>query len=189
VDFVSAVRSDVLRPVLTYLIPGAFALGPYLLVTAYYIPAVPRFWNEHSTAFGLIVTLIVIFVGAVIEDVGTRIELLWDRRLIRDGRDNWQDYLKLHTQDEVVGQRYLRGVLMRLKFELSMVVALPIMGAGLTWINYLYQFSSWLSFAFIVIAVAIAEGYLAWESFQSARLLHGTRQLVIDAVRSGQQTT
>ena len=185
-DFVSAVKSDVLRPVLTYVIPGAFVVGPSLIVLGHYVPQAPVFWNDHGTAFGLIAGLVVIFVGGLLETIGTRLEVLWDRLLAQrpDAKpSNWEEYLKLRVKDDIVGQRYLRNLVTRMKFELSMVLALPLSGVGLAWTNALYNVWSCLVIALIELLLLALTSYLAWESYQSAILLERTRRLVIDAVQ------
>lgn len=183
-DFSSAVKSDVLRPVLNFVVPGTFAIAPYLVIAAHYLPFVPSFWNDHSAAFSALAIVLVLFVGGLLEDFGTRLEVFWDERLnaLPNHNANWDKYLSLRIKDEIIGQRYIRNLLTRFKFELSMVFALPIMLVGLVWLNALYQVWSDTAFAGVAVIVLIVENYLLDESYQSAKLLHKTRQIVIDAV-------
>lgn len=179
-DFVSAVKSDAFAPVLTYIVPGAFAVGPYVLVLIELQPSIDRFWQTHPTIFSILMTIIVLFVGALLEELGTRLELRWDKRI---GVTNWERYLQLRVKDEIVGQRYLRIILMRMKFELSMVLAIPLMLIGLAWFNQVYPYSSWGTISWIVAFFVLVTMYLLWESYQSAVLLNTTRSLIIEAVQ------
>src|SRR5687768_6255447 len=122
-DFVSAVKNDAFGPILTYIIPGAVATAPYIGVVASYFEQVNNFGKQHPASFTIVATLVVILAGALLEEIGTRVELFWDRLI---PNPNWERYLKLHLKDDVIGQRYLRRILIRMKFELSLVAAMPI---------------------------------------------------------------
>jgi hypothetical protein len=143
-DFISAVRSDGIQPLFTYVVPGGFATAPYFLLTISYMPQVELFWDRHPAAFTIVITFVVLFTGAFLEELGTRLELIWDRRLAHRNPSNWEPYLQLKVKDEIVGQRYLRNVLMRMKFQLSMMLALPILTVGLVWLNVRLRFGSGL---------------------------------------------
>lgn len=177
-DFASAVKSDVLTPLLTYVIPGAFAVAPYVLITHHYLNQVAEFSEAHPTAYSAILILIVIAIGAVLEELGTRLELAWDKRMQLQ-LTNWEDYLKLKLKDEIIAQRYLRVKLIRMKFELSMVVALLFFLSGFTWLNFIASVWEWPSFTWMAGVTVVVIIYLAWESYESAKLLHTTRNLVI----------
>ena len=43
VDFISAFKSELFRPLATLVVPGGVAIGPYVLVAGYYFPAVITF--------------------------------------------------------------------------------------------------------------------------------------------------
>jgi hypothetical protein len=180
--FASAVKNDAFAPVLIYIVPGAVALGPYLIVTASYLDRVGQFGKDHPTAMTIIATLLVILVGALLEELATRLELRWDRST--PVPKNWTTYLQLRLQDEIIGQRYLRRLLVRMKFELSMVFAFPILGLGLAWINHLHGLWGWCAFGWIAAVLLLLTGWMTWESHQSAHLLHTTRQLIIDAAQA-----
>ncbi len=103
-------------------------------------------------------------------------------------RETWEAYLGLTLRDEIVGQRYLRTVLLRMKFELAMVPALAGGVAGLLWLNAVQHFwpfhEAWLWGGGVALIA-----YFAWESFDSARLMGATRLIVVRAVRRGQKPT
>jgi uncharacterized membrane protein YgdD (TMEM256/DUF423 family) len=172
--------------VATIVAPGAVALSPYLVVLGHYVPVVARFWTEHATAFGLIAALAVLIVGFLFDEIGALIEVHWDERLKRRYTDHavvWRVYLQLKLKDDLVGQRYLRDVLTRMKFELAMSPALLVCALGLNWINHLFgPWSRWVMIMFSG-SLAVVSGFFLWESYQSADLLTRTRRAIVDAMR------
>lgn len=127
--------------------------------------------------------------GLILENWGSRLETLWDRCLSKNGdhRQTWDAYLSLKLKDEIVGQRYLRTVLLRMKFELAMVPGLACGMAGFLWLNRVQRFwpfrERWLWIGGFIFVV-----YFAWESFDSAKLMGATRRIVVLAARGDQYT-
>jgi hypothetical protein len=184
-DVTSGLKSEILRPITTVLVPGALAVGPYVAVAGYYAPAVRTFWNDHPTAFSTIAVFCILAAGLVLEDLGSLIESkLWDPILKRrDSRwkSTWDAYRQLSLKDDAIGQRYLDTILGRLKFELSMGPSLVFLTIGVGWMNSLWQFwpcSGYASFAAFTLTLA---GYLLWESFNSTLVLAETRSLLVEA--------
>ena len=54
-DLSDPLKPDVLSPIVTLVLPGTIAVGPYTLILAHYVPAVSRFWVQHSRAFAVVV--------------------------------------------------------------------------------------------------------------------------------------
>jgi hypothetical protein len=73
----------------------------------------------------------------VSEDLGARLEQCFDKRLAKqpgyEGHlEEWFKYLRIAFDKEPVGQRYLKTLVLRLKFELGMTIAsLPFAGGAL----------------------------------------------------------
>jgi MFS family permease len=187
VDFISAFKSELFRPLATLVVPGGVAIGPYVLVAAYYFPGVASFWREHPSAFVAILVICIVAVGLIVEDLGAFIERdLWDSKLARENEyhsDHWEQYLKLKLNDEIVGQRYLRTVLTRMKFELAMVPAFFFFWCGLLWLNRLYDLWRPSRFALLSGVLLVVTIYLLLESFRSASVMSTTRGLIVEAVR------
>ena len=186
-DFVETFKSEVFRPVVTLVIPGAVAIGPYIIVTGSYVPRVRVFWDEHPSAFVAIVTIFGIAAGLILEDLGAEIEILWDSLISRNDpqhNETWKEYLKLELKDEIIGQRYLRIILTWLKFELAMFPALVIFWGGLLWINCLFHV--WTAVGFILLSIFIlgVAGYLLYSSYETAKNLGEKRKLIIEAVKA-----
>ncbi len=186
-DLIAALKSELFRPLVTLVIPGSIASGPYVLVLGYYFPRVVSFWNDHPSAFVTMVTIAILAAGLIIEDLGAFIENdFWDGKLATENADhatNWDEYLKLKTQDEIIGQRYLRTVLVRMKFELAMVPALFFFWSGLLWLNRLYDV--WRASRFVLMSgvILVLAMYMLLESYRSAAIMSNLRKLIICSVQ------
>jgi hypothetical protein len=189
-DFTSAFKSELFRPLVTLFIPGAVAAAPYFLLAGYYSAGTQKFWDEHPSTTVAVVLGCIVAAGLVLENWGSRLETLWDRLLNKNNehRETWDAYLGLTLRDEIVGQRYLRTVLLRMKFELAMVPALAGGVGGLLWLNRVQPFwpfrERWLWIGGATLIV-----YFAWESFDSARLMGATRRIVVRAARRDRHPT
>lgn len=185
-DFISAFKSELFRPLATLVVPGGVAISPYVLVAAYYFPGVISFWQDHSSAFVAILVICIVAAGLIVEDLGAFIERdFWDSKLAKaneDHSDHWEQYLKLRLNDEIVGQRYLRTILTRMKFELAMVPAFFFFWCGLLWLNRLYDLWRLSRFALLSGVILILTVYLLLESYRSASVMSTTRTLIVQAV-------
>jgi hypothetical protein len=189
-DIASCMKTEVLRPLTTLVVPSSVAVAPYILVTAYYFPATETFWGTHSIAFTAVVGVLVLAVGLILEDLGEHIEELWDFVLKdekRDPTDNWKKYLKLSIGDEYVAERYLRTIVARMKFELPMCPALLTFIIGLVWLDYLHDLWSARSIIELVVFLVIVLIYLLRQSYESARLLDDLHKHILDAVQADKQ--
>src|SRR5881394_847955 len=88
-DLISGFRSELFRPFVTLGIPGAVCIGPYIIIVGHYFPQVLIFWNDHPSAFITIIVVSIFVVGLVLEDIGARIEFIWDCWL-----DHWAATLR-----------------------------------------------------------------------------------------------
>lgn len=193
-NFAETFKSEVFRPIVTLVIPGAVAIGPYIIVAGYYVPRIQKFWDEHPSAFVAIVTIFGIAAGLVLEDIGLLIETGWDRVLDNKknkekGADsehfiNWEKYLKLELKDEIIAQRYLRIVLTWMKFELAMFPALVFLWAGLLWVNCIYNVWSELGFVLLSLFILGLASFLLYNSYLSAKNLAQKRKWIIEAVEA-----
>jgi hypothetical protein len=186
-DLTSAFKSEIFRPLVPVVVPGFVAIAPFVIVAGHYIPAIPKFWNDHDSAFVAVFSVIVLAVGLILEGLGAFIESgILDGTLGKDNPDHaaeWDEYLQLRLKDEMIAQRYLRTVLVHLKFELSMIPALALLLVGLLWIDNIYRVWSDEATLWIIGIVAALIWYLAWQSTQSAGTLARTRRLILSASR------
>jgi hypothetical protein len=73
-DVTSAFKSEIFRPLTTVVIPGAVAIGPYVILVGYYAPITFKFWDDHSAAVVATIVVAAIAVGLVLDNIGTHIE-------------------------------------------------------------------------------------------------------------------
>ena len=183
-DVTTAFKSELFRPFVTLIIPGGVATGPWLLVIDEWYPAVPQFLDHHSAAAWLCVLSAMVATGLVLENLGSNIEVYaWDRCLSKkrpSHQQNWHRYLRLNTQDQIVGQRYLRSVLIWMKFELAMVPAMAASASGLAVLQA--QHAKFGPHGWWTVVVAVVAGlYFTWASYDTAELLSETRDDVLAA--------
>jgi hypothetical protein len=185
VDPTSALKTEVFRPLTTVIVPGALALGPFMLLAMHFMPALQAFWAASPIGVAVLLAILVLSAGLILENIGGYIELLWDALLNRKDPtrpDAWRQYLSLRIQDEFIGQRYLRTVHLRFKFELAMCPALLFFGAGLVWANGVFGFWQAPASVWIYLVVLTTFLFLLYESYNSACVLGTLHQLIIEAV-------
>ena len=184
-DLSSAFKSEVFRPLVTLVIPGATALAPYVLLLRGAHQEVRNFWNDHTTSAFLITGLASVAVGLLLEGLGARIEQRWDARLERTtGKhvSTWYRYLTLTLPAEPIGQRYLRTVTLALKFELAMAVAIPVMFVGLLWWDWRNDIMSLGNAILLGLLCLLLTAYLVYESWCSAKVLGRVRAELVAAI-------
>jgi hypothetical protein len=183
-DTMSTLRADVFRSVVTILIPGLFAISPFVGMLLYWCPGMARFAEANQGTSSLLVLLAALAWGHVLEDLGAWIEKdVWDPCLKRRKRDKypnleeeWNKYLRLAFKDEPVGHEYLRTIQMRMKFELNCAVSVPFFFVGLVCFNCVADFFSCLTMLLIVAGALSVGVYLLWESYRSCGVLARVRQ-------------
>lgn len=182
-------KREVFRPFATLMVPGVIALLPYAIQLLYTYPGVQTFAQANAGASLVIGIIFALAAGLIIEDAGANIEVAWDNKLDKkkadvrkagEHTDVWRRYLALTFKDDPVGQSYLRTILIRLKFELGMVVAIPVSWAGFLWLHLTIEM--WADGSFLIASVLVAGVwvYLLYESYDSACTLGTTRKLLVD---------
>jgi len=185
-DISSTLKNEIFRPLTTIVIPGAFSIAPFLAVLIHHFPKFRQFARADSVPFLLMLLFAITAAGLVLEDIGSRIEDCWDFHLNKKypgRREFWSDYLRLKIQDEYVGQRYLRTIYTRLKFELSMFPGLSIFLIGLIWANCLTNTLAFWPMLGVIAFVLAVIAYLVYESYNSAYVL-GTLHKAISQAAS-----
>ena len=178
-DFASTFRAEVFRPVAVLIVPGAIASFPYFMLATKYFPDLATYRDTHEIPYYAISFLLVLGVGLILEDLGSLIEAeVWDEKLERDHKikDTWQKYLMLTLEKEPIGQRYLRAMVLRLKFELGCSVAFVPFLFGMAWLNVAFPLISWCAYSALAIGVTLMGAYLLWESYRGARVLATLRK-------------
>jgi hypothetical protein len=179
-EIFSAFGSEIFRPLATIVIPGAMAISAWFVVLLQRFPSFRNIAEANHTETALLLALASIASGLLVEDIGSRIESRWfDKKLVKQPDfsrhdDEWDQYLRLTFSIEPVGQRYLRTILLRFKFEMGIAVALLLSGSGLFWTSLRYP---WALFWFLV-CVALAWGLL-FEARCSHQLLSEVRHEIL----------
>ena len=184
-DIVSGLRSELFRPFAVYIVPGSIAVAPFIILSRHYFTSIATFGKEFPSLIVAIIIVSVVAAGLILEAVGARIECWLDKivnRRFPDSKMQWGEYLSLYLNDEIVGQRYLRTVVMHMKFELSCAPALVAHAIGLVWINHIDAMAfEKLSVWWVVLPILLVAVYLLWESLSSARVAAITRAIIIKA--------
>lgn len=188
-DLAAPFRPEVLRPLISVVVPGFIAISPYVLLLRHYVVEVERFLVTHPRPSSVFAAFASVTAGFIISDFGELIEVqILDRLMARRNRkhdEEWCAYLKLRLNDELVGQRFLRTKLTQFKFELAMVPALLIFWIGLLWLQFISPI--WTLVGFVLFSATLFAGtaYLAWESWLTARALGNVRKWILEAVQAG----
>lgn len=175
------------RILIQIIVPGLTAIFPYFLLFLNHHPkAKDYFYNNQSVTITAI-TLISLIAGMLLENFGGRFEVCYlDWRIQKRNSDFdviWNKYLSISYKDEPIGQRYLRNILLRLKFEISMGIAMIPMMKGLLILNYqLHIFESfYLTLLLMVLMpVTISIYLLFYEARSSSLILDKTRRLLVE---------
>ena len=183
-NFFSAFTSEVFRPLVTLLIPGAIAISTWFLALVWRFRDLQALVHDNHTEAGLVLTLAITFVGLVLEDMGARVETRWDtRKNKQDGShtDNWYAYLRTAFKADPIGRRYLRTLVLRLKFELGIAFAMLSAGLGILWLWYLG-----LTFRVVATSELLCMIFVAWgfiEGRSTHDILAKNRQNLLGTIR------
>jgi hypothetical protein len=179
----SPFKSEVFRPITGLLIPGLIAGLPYALVLGSYFPDLTDYRDKHEIVYFTIASLLVIGLGFILEDVGTELEMIFDVWLVRGKHPDlhvvWFEYLALKFNQEPVGQRYLRSLVLRLKFELSAGVSLLLSFPGIVWLSVrkdLFAPCALMVLGLVFIGIA---AYLFHQSYKGAAALANVRRVLV----------
>lgn len=139
--------------------------------------------NHTETALCLL--LVMLLVGIVIEDLGIHIESWFDQFAERSSNGehmrNWYDYLRTAYVADPVGRRYIRTVVLRLKFEFGVSLATTLAAVGILWLIWL-GVSCRLLLPFLAISVVFA-GFELFEAYTTHKLLAATRKEMLKEIK------
>lgn len=126
-DVLGAFGSEVLRPLASLVLPGAVAIIPYFVLVRLLFPSFSAMLSANSAETVFALLAICLFTGFILEDLGSWLEDRWDDRTDCPGlREDWYAYLRFAFKTEPVGHRYLRTLVLRLKFELGVLCGLLV---------------------------------------------------------------
>lgn len=183
-DISSVFKSEIFRPIVITLIPSLIGLIPFVFVLYIYFPDSKDWVSKNSGTFLIIVVLLCIAIGQVLEDLGSAIENIVWKRVRKSGNDDvqWNDFLRIHFEKEPIGMRYMRTIVLRMKFENSTVAALVLFSAGILWLWLLGFIESKVYFIGILAVTFILMLYMLYESYLSSALLKDLRANLMKGV-------
>jgi hypothetical protein len=167
----SAFTSEVFRPLVTLLLPGAIAVSTWFVGLLWQFPGLRKMAFDNHAETGLVLVLAMTFAGMALEDLDTRLETSMDRR--RDKQtgkhfENWYAYLRIAFTTDPIGRRYIRTLVLRLKFELGTAFAMLSAGAGILWLWH-----TGLSCKVAIVSLGLCIGFAVW-FFAESRTTHDT---------------
>jgi hypothetical protein len=188
-DPISGLKGEFFRPLTSVLIPGVLAASPYAAMAFKRFPEINSILSSPFWVGGIILFAGILF-GMLMENLGSRLEIILWRFCAKNAErdEEWKTYLQLKTTDEIIGQRYLRTLLTRLKFELSVVPAMICFAFGANWFNSQYGNVDGCQMAvgtFVVVLIIIYEVY---EAKCSIVLLAEIRKNILTAVNPSSVT-
>jgi hypothetical protein len=181
-------KLDVNRIILELFIPGIFSVLPFFILFINKVPSANKYFSNSEGMATLTLFILSIAAGLILEDIGSNIELyFWDRINLKkysNHKIEWEQYLELNIakNSNLIAQRYLRTILLRMKFELSFGFSLLIMSIGLLLLQNETRFCD-INFTFIfcsLIFPVVLSIFLFWESWSSSALLINTRRKIIN---------
>lgn len=182
-DIASALKPDVYRVTAIVLVPGFVAAAPWTATVFWTGLLSPDLWQTAMVPASVTVFAIVLATGFILEDLGSRLEGNWADRWLRKRAPRlmslWWRYLALHTDAEIVGQRYLRQTLIRYKFELSMVPAGVVGAVGLVTGQTLGCGLGWPRTLGVAIGLLLTSAVCFHELRAGAVLLARVRRIII----------
>ena len=181
-----AYDSRFIRFLAAVLTPGAVAAWPWLIALGLSQPQVGRWLMQASALPYTAILVVTIVAGLLLEDAGSRLEDLLERRLLH--KRAWTAYLRSNP-NSLVGHTYITSVVTRLKFELAMPFALLIGSAGVAvvafWQGVLLPDVAWPLIAISVLAA----GWLVFEARETIKLLNKTRRRVFPSAERSYPAT
>jgi len=185
----NTLRGDAFRPFATLVVPGAIGLTPWSVLAYCASPIGRDIWQVHPIATGMGLFVGSLGAGFVFENLGARIELWLDRWIVRSRPDHlaiWQRYLLLTLQPEPIGQRYLRTILLRFKFELAILASIPFHLFGWVWLAS-ETGAPTVSFVGTIIGFLVLGVWFIAEAVSSGKILGDVRRSLV--MRFGDKPT
>ena len=176
------------RILIQLLIPGMVAIFPYFVIYLNHFPADQNFLKKNSTLIVTTITILSLIAGIFLENIGSMIEVkCYDKKnaiKFTDYNATWEKFLQLNYDGkEPTGHRYIRNILMRMKFELSFGIALIPLAVGLIILDYQHVLivSCLIKvLLFYILPFGVSIYLLTKEAYDSSKVLAKIRKLLVD---------
>lgn len=177
-----SLKEDILRPIAVTLFPAAIASSPIAYAALKTFPPLGRFYEQHEATSISVLFILLIGVGFILEDLGTRVEVVIDWLLKKrhaDFDDVWDKYLRCRLDDpHPFAQGYIRRLLVRYKFELSLFCAFLIAALGTVGVAFKITGFRPLPIALLVVFL-VGAFWSVYEAYASGGLMHENRKRVL----------
>lgn len=138
-DKLTSLNLSLDRVIIQLIIPGLIAISPYFIIFLNYHTDTRHYLFTNVTITIGVLAILAIIAGLFLENFGGRIEVMWfdkiNAKVDPNHQATWEKFLQLSYTAEPVGQRYLRNIVLRMKFELSMGMAIVLMWGGNIWLD------------------------------------------------------
>ncbi len=190
-ETIKGLKLDVNRIILELFIPGIFSVLPLFFLFINKFPAAREYFSQSEGMASLTLVILSLTAGLILEDLGSLFEAhILDSINLKKYPNHfkeWEEYLELNIpkESELVAQRYLRTILLRMKFEMSFAFSLIIMIVGLTILQVEIRFCE-SNCPFIIWCVTLpffVTIFLIGESKSSSVLLIKTRSKIINSIK------
>lgn len=176
-DLTEAFKSDVFRLLVIYVLPGGLLVYPCYRVLLELHPIIAGYMPGNTASRIAVLTALATVAGMFLEDLGSLLERGFDWVRQECGEDvngEWGKYLKCAFKAEPVGQRYIRTIVLRMKFELSMTSVMFVLLIGsclVTLPQELVPLTCKLRTSMLVVGL-----FCAFQAYLSTGVLHNTRE-------------
>ncbi len=175
-ELTATFHSEVFRPIVMLVVPGFYASSSATVSLFQRFPTPRTLIDKYPGAATVVYLLIILAVGLIMEEIGARLEIHFDRRVAKcvgyeRHSEEWFDYLRIAFDKEPVGHRYLRTLVLRLKFELGMTVATVPFAAGVLSLQ-----TVWVWRLIVFVGSIVIGTYLFYEAKCSNKALSELRR-------------
>ena len=178
-SYIGALGSGTLRAMILLVVPGAIAVLPWFGVAYYSSDELKAFVDAHPSQAGSVLVILIMAAGMILTSLGSWIEFVWDWCRNRKGgkhTEDWYAYLRLSYEHEPVGHRYIRDMVLSLRFELSATPAL-IAGPGVVFLGF-WPGGGTSTYGILAFACA---AYLLFESWSTNGALGTVREQLLNS--------
>lgn len=176
------------RILIQILVPGLVCIIPYFLIFLNQFQSETAFLVDNPNVLIFLVTIVGVIAGFILENIGSMIEVyVYDpinKKKFEDYESTWEKFLLLNYDGvEPIGHRYVRNILIRMKFELSMGIAIIPMAIGFVILDFQHLLISSLiikGLLFYIIPLYSSMYVLIFEAYNSSKVLASKRKLLVD---------
>jgi hypothetical protein len=184
----SSLNLDFDRVLIQLIIPGLFAIMPWFIIFLNHSPFEADFLFGNPPLLVTLIALLSLVAGLLLENFGSRIEVMFfDKKNIKNDSnylDTWFKFLTLNYDGkEPVGHRYIRNILLRMKFELSFGIAVLISAVGCILLDsqkLIIESCCLKVFLLYILPVCLFYYLIVIEAYSSSKVLASSRKSLVE---------